>query len=328
MSRSDYMTYYKKIFDRARTENDYFDVKEKKSKFSSDFREFIVSIAAYINEDKGNRYYSIPYVEITKMINSFDKNVSNEIFDKVIQEINKMTKMVINQISIGEDIRKDKIHTLLGKILEHTNLAYYQKRMIIDLIKEDINVLNEAQEETRKILGRASGIQDGLLELHGTTLKTIKILLDLDEKHRKKNEDLEKKLKESQDRITTYEKKIKNSTMDMVGVIGIFSTIIFAVFGGLSQLAAIGGRLPDTPIYKIFIYSGITATIFLLVVFLSFYSLSKLTELNLKSFSYAADKSKFRFLKKYPVITVSLGIFFSFIIIGFVIFIIQYYFKI
>lgn len=328
MSKSDYMIYYKKIFDRAKIENDYFDVKEKKSKFISDFREFIVSIAWYVSENKGNTPLIVPYVEITKMINSFDKSASNEIFDKVMQEINKMTKMVINQINIGEDIRKDKIYTLLGKILEHTNLAYYQKKMIIDLIKEDINVLNEAQEKTVELLGRASDTQDGLLKLNATAIKTMGVLLKLDKIHREKNEVLEKKLEDANDRINIYEKKIKNSTIDMVGVIGIFSTIIFAVFGGLSQLAAIGGKLPETPIYKIFIYSGITATIFLLAVFLSFYSLSKLTELNLKSFSYNADKSKLRFLKKYPVITVSLGIFFSFIIIGFIIFIIQYYFKI
>ena len=132
------------------------------------------------------------------------------------------------------------------------------------------------------------------------------------------------KFKDYDEKFEEYDNTLKKSTMDIVAVIGIFSTIIFAIFGGLSQLAALGGKLPETPIYKIFIYSGITATILLLVVFLSFYSLSRLTNLNLKSCD-CTENCKHNKVQKYPVILLSLWTFFSFISVGFIILFLKTY---
>ena len=332
----DYITHYENIFIRAMEEKAYFEENqefEKKgttSKFKIDFLKFLKSLIENIlKKDKLNRSFDyIPYLEITKIIYSFDENISVELLEKVMDEINKATNSMISNIEdtmegkVNDRIREE-LHKTLSKILQHTNLAYFQKKELIDSTKKEIYKLKEEQS---KIIQNFSVIESINEKLENN--------FELADKRTKQLNNYEKKIDAYENELNTYDKKIdeyenklKKSTMDMLAVIGIFSTIIFAVFGGLSQLAALGGSLPSTPTYKIFIYSGITATVLSLVVFLSFYSLAKFTELNLTSCgcNCKIEECKHNLIKKYPVITFSLWVFFSFIITGFIILLMKHY---
>ena len=330
----DYITHYENIFIRAMEgkayfeENQEFAKKGTTSKFKIDFLKFLNSLIENIlKKDKLNKSFDyIPYLEITKIIYSFDENISVELLEKVMDEINKATNSIISNI---EDIMEGKVndrireelYKTLSKIIQHTNLAYFQKREIIDATKIEIDKI---KEEQKKIIQDFNEIET--VNARITAYLTIAKNGDKNlQKYIKRIEEYEGKLNKYEKRIKVYENKLKKSTMDMLAVIGIFSTIIFAVFGGLSQLAALGGSLPSTPTYKIFIYSGITATVLSLVVFLSFYSLSKFTMLNLSSCGCKPENCSHNLIKKHPVISFSLWIFFSFIVTGFIILLMKNY---
>ena len=388
----DYITHYENIFIRAMEEKAYFEENqefEKKgttSKFKIDFLKFLKSLIENIlKKDKLNRSFDyIPYLEITKIIYSFDENISVELLEKVMDEINKATNSMISNIEdtmegkVNDRIREE-LHKTLSKILQHTNLAYFQKKELIDSTKKEIYKLKEEQSKIIQNFSVIESINEKLENNFELADKRTKQLNNYEKKidayenklnnyekridayenkfnnyekridayenklntydkkidaYENKLNNYEKKIDAYENELNTYDKKIdeyenklKKSTMDMLAVIGIFSTIIFAVFGGLSQLAALGGSLPSTPTYKIFIYSGITATVLSLVVFLSFYSLAKFTELNLTSCgcNCKIEECKHNLIKKYPVITFSLWVFFSFIITGFIILLMKHY---
>lgn len=332
----DYITYYKKIFTRAIEEKDYFKKNQKTktgekeivtSKFLKDFLEFYSSLYLNISKkDKLSAFNSIPYVEITKIIYSLDKDISVELLEKIMDAINKATDSAITiterkkKGEIDEEIREE-LQKFLSKITQYTNLAYFQKREIIDATKIEIDKIKEEQKKIIQDFNKIETVNEKITAYLTIAKDGEKNL----QKYNKRIEEYEDKLNEYEKRIKVYEDKLEKSTMDMLAVIGIFSTIIFAVFGGLSQLAALGGSLPSTPTYKIFIYSGITATVLSLVVFLSFYSLSKFTMLNLSSCGCKAENCSHNLIEKHPVISFSLWIFFSFIVTGFIILLMKNY---
>lgn len=344
----DYITHYENIFIRAMEEKAYFEENQEfgkkgtTSKFKIDFLKFLKSLIDNIlKKDKLNKSFDyIPYLEITKIIYSFDENISVELLEKVMDEINKATNSTISNIEdtmegkVNDRIREE-LHKTLSKILQHTNLAYFQKREIIDATKIEIDKIKEEQKKIIQDFNKIETVNEKItayltiakegdknLQKYNKRIEEYEGKLN---KYNKRIEEYEGKLNKYEKRIKVYENKLKKSTMDMLAVIGIFSTIIFAVFGGLSQLAALGGSLPSTPTYKIFIYSGITATVLSLVVFLSFYSLSKFTMLNLSSCGCKAENCSHNLIEKHPVISFSLWIFFSFIVTGFIILLMKNY---
>ena len=56
-----------------------------------------------------------------------------------------------------------------------------------------------------------------------------------------------------------------NFNVEIISVLGIFASIIFAVFGGVSQLGSLASSLDDLSLSRIFIYIG--ATSFVLFTF-------------------------------------------------------------
>ncbi|MGX7703188.1 hypothetical protein ACWPXT_12855, partial [Enterococcus faecium] len=63
--------------------------------------------------------------------------------------------------------------------------------------------------------------------------------------------DLKESLEDTKNNYIKYKSKYDKMTIDFLSMMGIFSTIIFAIFGGLSQIGAIGDNLAETPLSKI-----------------------------------------------------------------------------
>ncbi|OJG78119.1 hypothetical protein RV14_GL001220 [Enterococcus ratti] len=113
-----------------------------------------------------------------------------------------------------------------------------------------------------------------------------------------------------QDQTDNYKEKYDKMTIDFLSMMGIFSTIIFAVFGGLSQIGAIGDNLAETPISKILMYISLSAITLILIVFISFNAISKLTHLKLRSCNCEDEKScACNVYQKHPTLSFSLFFF-------------------
>lgn len=117
-------------------------------------------------------------------------------------------------------------------------------------------------------------------------------------------------LKNLQNQTDAYKEKYDKMTIDFLSMMGIFSTIIFAVFGGLSQIGAIGDNLAETPISKILMYVSLSSITLILIVFISFNAISKLTGLKLKSCTCKKEEECTCTLRqKHPTLSFSLFFF-------------------
>lgn len=299
---------------------EFNDKKEEISKDKKNIEKIVVLL------DKLIEYTELTWLQKIKIIDLIFKDISI-IKEKqtILEEPSDKIKTILEEIIKNDNKTRERLNNSLSKLESSQERLESSKKR-----------LDESQNNLDK---RNNELEECVFKFNKTMNYFETKTKDMQQFGETKWKDIEKWMEERQQQLTSYNDKfkdydekfeeydntLKKSTMDIVAVIGIFSTIIFAIFGGLSQLAALGGKLPETPIYKIFIYSGITATILLLVVFLSFYSLSRLTNLNLKSCDCTDKNCKHNKVQKYPVILLSLWTFFSFISVGFIILFLKTY---
>ena len=103
-----------------------------------------------------------------------------------------------------------------------------------------------------------------------------------------------------------FEQKFENLNVEIISVLG-----IFAVFGGVSQLGALGGKLATTSISKIFIFVGASSFVLFSVVFMVFAATARLTGRELKACSCSENKNtecKHKIRDKYPIYFISIVI--------------------
>ncbi len=111
---------------------------------------------------------------------------------------------------------------------------------------------------------------------------------------------------------------IKNSIYtEFVAILGIFASIIFGVFGGFQEIQLIGKNLNTTPIPKLLIFSSLVMLGVTLIIFLCFNSISKLTNMPLRSCNCEIGKCNCSFRKRHPTIFYSSCIYLYVLLVGF-----------
>ncbi|EMW5684829.1 hypothetical protein CUT02_02845 [Enterococcus faecium] len=245
----------------------------------TDFRE-LYSLAGEINPA------SLPYAQLTTLI--FRDDNDNESTSVFITHLESFYISEFNSKKDNKSLKKfDQIAiSVLAKTKEHLSLALNQKKSLYNEQKEKLRLLEKG------------------LESEQTSLKNLKQTLETSTKT------LNTKLNEAQNLADTNQKKYDKMTIDFLSMMGIFSTIIFAVFGGLSQIGAIGDNLAKTPISKILMYISLSAITLILIVFISFNAISKLTGLKLKSCSCKSEEEcSCTIRQKHPTLSFSLFFF-------------------
>lgn len=171
--------------------------------------------------------------------------------------------------------------TVLHKIIEHTSLINIQY----------INLYESQEKELVELVGRIDKAKTELSKAEGK-LKNTK---ELEEKYEKIN-------------------------VEIISVLGIFASIIFAVFGGVSQLGALGGKLATTSVSKIFIFVGASSFVLFSVVFMAFAATARLTGRELRSCGYLeknnGEKCRHKIYERYPIYTISVIISLIILILG------------
>ncbi|MGX0434795.1 hypothetical protein [Staphylococcus hominis] len=122
--------------------------------------------------------------------------------------------------------------------------------------------------------------------------------------------------------ISIANKKVKDisdikSSMytEFVTILGIFATIIFAVFGGFQEIQALGSNLKQVDITKILFFLPLLMLGINFILFLSFNSISKIIGKPIKSCGHE-NPCDCSFDKKHPTIFYSSKIFIWFFLIG------------
>ena len=190
------------------------------------------------------------YIEHFKQIFEKARNDADYILNP--DQINGLKTDVNNILDILDDIVNNSTPNKLP-IIEYSKIS-----KIIYLFDEDTSktLLSDIIEGIRNV--NYNHNNDKVRNLYDKLIEHTELAIIQKESLEGSNKEMILKLKgkteELEEIIIEYEKRLKKSTMDIIAIIGIFSTIIFAVFGGINQIGAIGSKLPETPIYKIFIY--------------------------------------------------------------------------
>lgn len=210
------------------------------------------------------------------------ENLSDS-FDFLIQATSDSLKTIVdcfvkNGTFNGENIiSSDKTNYenaiyAFYKVLEHTKLAYAQYQSLYQKTESEVQ------------------------ELYNTSQKSIEEYKKLKNTAQKSIEDYKKLRNTARELKRNY----NNLNVEIISVLGIFASIIFAVFGGVSQLGQLGENLNKVSLGKMFIFIGSSSFLLFSVLFIAFNTTAHLTERNMKACCNEIECIH-KINKKYPV---------------------------
>ncbi|MFZ4958261.1 hypothetical protein ACOYXX_13580, partial [Enterococcus thailandicus] len=237
---------------------------------------------------------ALPYADLTTLVFEDEQDSSEgfiielkDFYTSLFYEKKEQDALTIND---------EKAISVLAKAAEHLNLALSQKNSLYKKQKDQLIILENglvSEQETLKALKIDNSEYEKKIESLTGSIDT-----------------LESKLSKAQSLADANQNKYDKLTIDFLSMMGIFSTIIFAVFGGLSQIGAIGDNLAETPISKILMYVSLSSITLILIVFISFNAISKLTGLKLRSCTCKTEEECTCTLRqKHPSLSFSLFFF-------------------
>ncbi|EGP4967584.1 hypothetical protein [Enterococcus faecium] len=247
------------------------------------------------NEAENINPAALPYASLTTLVFKDEQDSAEgfisalkEFYIDIFQEKKSDKKLTV---------KDEKAISVLAKTTEHLSLALSQKNSLYKEQKSELDKLEKGLQSEN----------DDLQELNNNFL------------------DLKESLEDTKNNYIKYKSKYDKMTIDFLSMMGIFSTIIFAIFGGLSQIGAIGDNLAETPLSKILMYISLSAITLILIVFISFNAISKLTGLKLKSCACKNEEEcSCTIRQKHPTLSFSLFFFVDLFLFSLVLKVIRY----
>lgn len=247
----------------------------------------VVVLIKFLYEQQISR---VPYDTITSKVNEFNDHTDetmekSDSFDFLIQATSDSLKTIVDCFvkdgtfdgekvtSSAKTKYEDAIYAFY-KVLEHTKLAYAQYQSLYQKTELEVQ------------------------ELYNTSQKSIEEYKKLKDTAQTSVEEY-KKLKNT---ARELKRNYNNFNVEIISVLGIFASIIFAVFGGVSQLGSLGSSLKDLSLSRIFIYIGATSFVLFSVVFMAFNATALLTDRDMRACGcIGKDDCNHGLAEKYPV---------------------------
>lgn len=277
---TDFSNFLNQYYAFLKKSEDYNSVRDKK-----EVQKAMLDLIHVLAEENITR---VPYDSITSKVNEFCEKIGSdnidgldESFAFLLQTVSEILKDIVDEcMEKTQDNIKDynsyenAIYAFY-KVLEHTKLAYVQYQSLYQ--KTEQEVLDIKKDIDRWSESTAEVLADSAEKVENIKLDIIKT-----------------------------EEKYSKLNIDIVSVLGIFASIIFAVFGGVSQLGALGGALNKTSLGKLLIFIGGSSFVLFSVVFMAFYTTALLTGRDLrlckcKDNMQASKKCNHNIYEKYPI---------------------------
>ncbi|MCW6665477.1 hypothetical protein NHG32_07250 [Aerococcaceae bacterium NML191219] len=238
-------------------------------------------------------------VSIELMSSQDMTNEMSHLLERIKDKLGKLLDLYFKKdesLKLKKSPDNDEAFVAFFKMIEHTNLVVVQK----------IQFYQETAEKVKELESKVSDYEKSL------------------EKSKEEAKSISKNLNKAEQEL----KNLKDKVMaEIMAIMGIFASIIFAVFGGLQQIGAIGSSLATTPLHKVFIFSGMSALALTYVVFLAFNSTAKLTGKRLRSCNCTNEEEcqKKGLFHKHPTLFIMTWLFASTVGIGVIVLIYKKY---
>lgn len=213
----------------------------------------------------------VPYDTITSKVNDFNETAGDlsESFDFLIQATSDSLKTIVDCFVKNGTFNGENIISSDKTNYENAIYAFYKVLEHTKLAYAQYQSLYQKTE---------SEVQ----ELYNTSQKSIE------------------EYKKLRNTARELKRNYNNLNVEIISVLGIFASIIFAVFGGVSQLGQLGENLNKVSLGKMFIFIGSSSFLLFSVLFIAFNTTAHLTERNMKACCNEIECIH-KINKKYPV---------------------------
>lgn len=237
--------------------------------------------------------------------------------DKLILDLEDL-KALINRELKGNDINKDRLNYSLITKEFYSRDANYDAFSFIQKLQRCLDAANDEASDiifkllrhTELALVQKSSLSDRINDLEQQ-------LADEVNRSQQLTKNLEKTNKSWNEKINDLDRQLKSLVTEIIGIMGVFATIIFAVFSGFNEITTLGGALSKTPVSKVMIYVGITFIVLIGIVFISYLAVGRFFEIDLRSCGCEiGDKCDHELIEKHPTVVAFIWLGLSFVAIG------------
>lgn len=202
------------------------------------------------------------------------------------------------------------------------NLKQYLDKLLdaVDNLRET----NTVKEKDKKTVEKLTQNRELVEELAPKMEEHIKLALlqyetffDEIESVKRKADNLTQELKDKEIKLKKATKKLNNSTANFISILGIYSALIFGVFGGFDAFKSIFSNMKKTPISTVLIDGSVLMIGLITLVFILLQSIGVLSK---KSYLACGHKNTLEcdcsFSKRYPIFMLTLKIFLLILMLG------------
>lgn len=220
-------------------------------------------------------------------VEALDKYLSNLVsnLDKIGTDFNEEEKKVIKE-------HKKEIEELPDRIDESIKLALSQYKVFFD----------KFSNATKGLEAATKGLEETNKNYHAASKKLDAASKELDAASKKSD---------------AASKKLDNSTSEFISMLGIFSALIFGVFGGFEAFKSIFTNIDKASVNIVIIDSSILLLGLVILIFLLIQSISILSG---KKFLACGCKNtkecNHKFYERYPLFSFSISLFLFILILG------------
>ncbi len=261
---------------------------------------FFLRIKLYYEQNHRHKYS-----EISKVIYEF-KDDRIDILRINLTEIKNLVKDDISGLD-------DKI----DKLIDHSDLAEYQRKLIEDVGKEQKVLIKGYQSQIDKTKKQLESIKEEvekeMIELGKTKSQLDTAREELKQTSEKVNNSYNETFKE----IEKLKKDTSGIYTQFITILGIFTAIIIGVFGGMQLLENVMSNMENVKITKLLMFSSLIMGAIFTILYLLLISIAALTNKPIKNCGCNKDKECTHSLfKRHPIYIIGMMSSLYFFVIG------------
>jgi hypothetical protein len=254
-------------------------------------------------------------LDVDSVASTEDSN-NDELNSKLKKDVEELKELIRSELKDGK-INKDRLsyspitREFYSKKIDYDGFGFIEKLQTRYLDEtEESSIIFKMLRHTELALVQKASLSDKINTLE-------RQLADEVTRSRQLTKDLEDTNKSWNEKINDLDKQLKSLVTEIIGIMGVFATIIFAVFSGFNEISTLGGELSNTPISKVMIYIGTTFIVLIGIVFISYLAVGRFFDISLRSCGCKLDdECSHELIEKHPTVIAFIWIGLSFISIG------------
>ena len=246
--------------------------------------------------------------------------------DVKLEDANNIGKEIFWQgnVEVLRDYLTDLVSDLDGRGADYTEeekeLIKNYKKEILELPDRIFESIKLALSQYKVFFDKFSKATKGL-SVATEVLKEISKIFNASSKKSnetsKKLDVASKKLDVAQKKLDVAQKKLDNSTSEFISMLGIFSALIFGVFGGFEAFKTIFTNIDKASVDMVIIDSSILLLGLIILIFLLIQSISILSGKNFLACGCKnISECNHKFYERYPLFSFSIGLFLFTLLLG------------